>query len=1634
MGAQTLTWDGLADLTIGTPGAQYTITNVTTTHRIIVNANNVTITLNGVTFNAPAVAPFGPAIDIQTGDSLTLILQGANNTITSAATFAGIHVPTGAKLRILAIDESNNDSGKLTVTGGVATNSSGSGAGIGGNGSTTAGETSGTIVITSGTVIATGGASNAGGAGTGAGIGGGGGYHDPGGAGGNTGGSYTEITIDGGYVTATGGAVGNIQNSGAGAGIGGGGGGGNSGGDGGASGVINIKNGIIIAQGGNVTGVTGNGGGGGGGAGIGGGGGAGNKGAGGSAGSPTNIHITGGIIYAQGGTGGGAGVPGAAVGSGGQSYTNGNPPVITITTQPANANVLQGSITGSLSVAAKTDIAGSTLSYQWYRNTSASNSGGVMMIGETNPTLTIPTNLTAGYYYYYCVVDAYITVSSFVLNAAPLASTYAIVTVTSPNLQGTVTIDGTPVYGEELTANTNGITSSNPGAFTYTWKRTTTSGGTTTIGTSQKYTLTADDIGKNITVEVGATNFAAGTPLVSNTVVPTKKTITYTGTATATKVYDGNASYSIMSGATITIDNSSSNFTGIVGQDQITLTTPGFTDPSGKTDVKDSPITFTQTSGFSLDAASDAKYILSSQSVTVTATITKAPAPTGSFGTPAAIGGTTGILYTPTLTLASVNNQLANGYAWVTPSTPLVANMVGQTVGGVSVPQDFPATYTDPSGNYDAITSTIRVNVAKAPQLNPTFNFVDFDPPYIYPAHPVVHDVVRVVFAGGIDFSATGGQNTYKYEIESTGGGSATITEGSGVSLTITNPEITIGGGGSFNIKATKLGNDNYLDAIANVPITPGLAVPLFSDVDTTGLNLPQSTVYNGSQQGITAPKAKVINLGTGIAIGGALPVSYESGSYTRSSTPPTDAGIYTVYVDIPGTTGFYSSKSYRLGEFTIEQKVPTIGDLDITPATTAPSPSWDGSTLTYDGTSQQLVASVQASSAITGMGNVTWRYSADPKNVGTYTVYADIDGSGDNFTAGTVTLGSYTIDPLGIKITPTTTSKVYDGTTNATIAYTANPVLYSGDQFTGSLAYSGTLNPNVGTLYTIDMGTLDAGLNYTLTFDPLALLTFEIKQATTAGVPQEVLVKENYATPATTPYTFDLATLLPSLNSPLSWGTTPTYSAAITTPATDDQYGIVKTLNVSGTTLEIATNAVSGVGKTATITVTVSSQNYADFTVPVTVKTESKTPVSISATMQGGVYNGSEYKYSSLTITPAVQNYTILYESTDGNGYSSTTGPTNAGAYQLTVEVDPADPIYAGKVSFGFTIDRALITVTAESKSIMQGAPLPTTINVTYTGFVGTDTKSTAGLLTTQALAHLTVTDSNTPGQFAIDFSPQAVLSNTYGLGANYNIVHVNGTLTINKPVIILPASITGPVIVKLGKTYPATSVPYTVSGTDPVVITKISGDDKITWNSKTASLDIAPGLAVGNYKVVLRAENDGPSWSTLTVWVMVMEKYYYIDIPTPIPGGKIVSSTDNPYMAYEGQLVTFTMIPDKGYVLDQIYIYQEGNTRNIIPLGGSGLARTFTMPAYNVTVAISFRTSATNLDEATAPGLKAYAKNSVMYLSGLTPGQTWKIFNVTGQLVNQGIASDEKAEVLLPGRGIYIFTTGTKTVKVLN
>ncbi|MDR0304784.1 MAG: C10 family peptidase [Chitinispirillales bacterium] len=122
----------------------------------------------------------------------------------------------------------------------------------------------------------------------------------------------------------------------------------------------------------------------------------------------------------------------------------------TISVQPLDTAVIVGE-NYALSVSASvTD--GGTLSYQWFSNTSASNSGGAVIIDETDSCINVPADILGTYYYYVEVTNTndYATVNKTVTTTSDAAA----VTVNSavPNVVWPVAT--TITYGNALSTST----------------------------------------------------------------------------------------------------------------------------------------------------------------------------------------------------------------------------------------------------------------------------------------------------------------------------------------------------------------------------------------------------------------------------------------------------------------------------------------------------------------------------------------------------------------------------------------------------------------------------------------------------------------------------------------------------------------------------------------------------------------------------------------------------------------------------------------------------------------------------------------------------------------------------------------------------------------------------------------------------------------------------------------------------------------------------------------------------------------------------------------------------------------------------------------------------------------------------
>ena len=390
----------------------------------------------------------------------------------------------------------------------------------------------------------------------------------------------------------------------------------------------------------------------------------------------------------------------------------------------------------------------------------------------------------------------------------------------------------------------------------------------------------------------------------------------------------------------------------------------------------------------------------------------------------------------------------------------------------------------------------------------------------------------------------------------------------------------------------------------------------------------------------------------------------------------------------------------------------------------------------------------------------------------------------------------------------------------------------------------------------------------------------------------------------------------------------------------------------------------------------------------------------------------------TSISITGGTATFTM-----------STNASTPEDAYGFTVTIDgevsnPAELVLTGVLVTTITVsgDGGATTISADGGSLQMNVVIEptnaTSKNVLWSvnnmGIATID--ATTGLLTAKRNGTVTV------------------------IAEAKDASGVTGTLviTVSGQTNSMPPVISGPASLSLVRGYSATSTtPFSISGTPSITVTKLTGDSHITWNNTTKSLDIAAGLPLGSYPVQLQAKNSYGT-HTLNFTLTVVEPEYYIEIGT-FAGGSIKVNSHKALLGHEGETITLQITVNDGFVFESIHVYVMNNHSIEIPLTGTGLTRTFTMPAQHVTVVAVFRDPRNVGVEETQDiaSLQAYAQNGTLFVSGLTVGRSWSVYNVTGRLIYQGIANgnaEARHSLPLPGRGIFIVTDGKKTIKVAN
>ena len=151
--------------------------------------------------------------------------------------------------------------------------------------------------------------------------------------------------------------------------------------------------------------------------------------------------------------------------------------------------------------------------------------------------------------------------------------------------------------------------------------------------------------------------------------------------------------------------------------------------------------------------------------------------------------------------------------------------------------------------------------------------------------------------------------------------------------------------------------------------------------------------------------------------------------------------------------------------------------------------------------------------------------------------------------------------------------------------------------------------------------------------------------------------------------------------------------------------------------------------------------------------------------------YNGKFQGPATSTVVGSTEKIVYTYSGVSPTTYAaSTIAPKNAGNYQVVASVAADNNFDAATSSaYTFTITKATLKVTADSKSKTLNLPLPK-LSKFFTGFAQEDDSTS---LTTQPAVTTTATATSPVGDYPITVSG--------GSSANYNLTYEAGTLTID-------------------------------------------------------------------------------------------------------------------------------------------------------------------------------------------------------------------------------------------------------------
>lgn len=466
---------------------------------------------------------------------------------------------------------------------------------------------------------------------------------------------------------------------------------------------------------------------------------------------------------------------------------------------------------------------------------------------------------------------------------------------------------------------------------------------------------------------------------------------------------------------------------------------------------------------------------------------------------------------------------------------------------------------------------------------------------------------------------------------------------------------------------------------------------------------------------------------------------TYTDSNNQNVETTPTNAGTYTVTARYETATDIYTGKT----TFTIGQKSLTSDMLIVS------------GTYTYTGAEQAVNYEVKDGDLLTA--NDYTITGTRGQNAGTYTV--TVTGKG-NYT-GTVTK-TWTITPAELTIESVALeNRTYNGEKAVTVKSVTFNGLQNSEKLTIDTDYTATgamtdANAGENKDVTVTVTLKDTVKNYTL-----KNRVFESGKVTIAKASHENVTANMEAKYGNTAE-LDLTTVgLPT-------------GYALGTPVVDtnpaDIFDGSVTLSGSSLSAKLTSDATKA-GKTATIKILVSSTNYADYTITVTVTVAAKDVQTITASDISATYGDTGVKVNATAV--GALNYRVISgDDVIDIDASGNVTIKKAGQAKIKISAAETNDYAAATKEITVNIAKRPLTVKADDKTAYIGDKQPE-LTYTVSGLVGNDKLTPVPTL---KLVHdANVDPMKQAGTYVIGFETEPAAS------ANYELSAQTGTLTVS-------------------------------------------------------------------------------------------------------------------------------------------------------------------------------------------------------------------------------------------------------------